>query len=169
MSNNLRSHKCRFDLGVTFFYRNITQFANWTIARGGKRKKWKWVAEKLHVRREWDDRWLRSRWKIFSTRTMRSWVSFCPGFLLRAERFKGSAYFQRRELAGFLRKSNIFNGIFLRSSASRLEEKREKWKRYHLLTPATKVSLQLLSSPVSICWTIFSSLINLDFICHWRY
>lgn len=118
----------------------------------GKRKE-EWT--KLNGWGGWDgdDRWLYDRggWEVSSIRAVRSWASFCPGFLLRAERFKGPAYSQKRELTGFLRKSNIFNGIFLRFSASRsrVEEKKEKWERYHLLTRAIQISSQFLSSLVS--------------------
>lgn len=125
----LRTRRLNFRfLEIDFFYRNIIQFANRTIARGSKRKE-EWTG-KLNGRKGWngDDRWLcdRGGWEVSSIRAVRSWASFCPGFLLHAERFKGPAYSQIWKLAGFLRKSNIFNGIFLRSSASRSWVKEKK-------------------------------------------
>lgn len=102
---------------------NIVQFAN--RARLGA-KKGGMDRGKKNVMRTIVGCDLAEGGRYLSARDVQSWGSFCSDFLLRAERFKESVYFQRRELAGFSRKSNIFNGIFLCFFAPRSRENKKK-------------------------------------------
>lgn len=125
-------------------------------ARLGLKKRWNGWEKK---ERDEDDRWLRSRggWEVSSTRDVQSWGSFCSDFLLRAERFKESVYFQRRELRRLLAEIEYFQRHFPLPLCCAAAREKKRRSEVSLLSRVTEVSSRLFSSLVSACRTIFSS------------